>query len=83
MEVSVPIYRVNGAVTVSAYTLVRAASAREAMKIAGHREAQLCPNGAAREGYSAWEMAIVQVADGSLLDMTAEEVNESSIEEEE
>lgn len=68
-----PNYKVEGHVTVSAYTYVYADSPEAARKIAEGRDATLCPNGPERHGASEWETTIIEDGDGSM------EVHEVSV----
>ncbi len=65
-------FKVSGTVTVSAFTLVKASSAEEAMELARGREGQLCPYGISRDGGSPKEQAIIEEGDGSLIPDTAD-----------
>lgn len=58
-------WRVDGEVTVGAYTYVRADSEEEAKQRASGREPVLSPYGAARSGDNPTESAIVDDADGT------------------
>ncbi len=65
-------FKVSGTVVVSAFTLVKASSPEEAMKLAQDREGKLCPYGIGRDGGSPKEQAIIEEGDGSFTPGTAD-----------
>lgn len=70
-----PVYRVSGTVTVSAWTLVEADTPEEARRMAMEREGALAPYGWDRSGVSPAESAVIENGDGSLEPRDVEEAS--------
>lgn len=65
-----PKFRLGAKVTVSAYTVVEAATPEEAIRIAGSRDAQIGGNGSGAYEDESW---IIDDADGAPEDINIEE----------